>query len=43
LRSPRLKKMLPQKTLLAAESALQTGLAKSYFGPSTVFLVRKPE
>jgi SAM-dependent methyltransferase len=42
LRSPRLKKVLPQKGLLALERAMQGSLAHTYFGPSTVFLVRKP-
>jgi len=41
LRSPRLKKILPQSVMLAAERALQRPLAASYFGPSIFFLVRK--
>lgn len=43
LRSPRLKKVLPHSGLLALERAMQSGLAKTHFGPSTVFLVRKPK
>jgi len=41
LRSPRLKKMLPQKVMLGAEKAMQRPLANTYFGPSVFFLVRK--
>jgi SAM-dependent methyltransferase len=41
LRSPRLKKIIPRGGLLAMESLMQGSLAKTYFGPSTVFLVRK--
>lgn len=43
LRSPRIKKVIPHGGLLALESLMQGTLAKTYFGPSTVFLVRKPE
>lgn len=43
LRSPKLKKMIPQGGMLAIESLMQGSLAKAYFGPSTVFLVRKPK
>lgn len=43
LRSPRIKKVIPHGGLLAIENMLQGPLSKSYFGPSTVFLVRKPE
>ncbi len=43
LRSPRLKKVIPHGGLLAIENLMQSTLAKTYFGPSTVFLVRKPE
>ncbi len=43
LRSPLLKKVIPKRGLLALENIMQSPLAKSYFGPSTVFLVRKPE
>jgi ubiquinone/menaquinone biosynthesis C-methylase UbiE len=41
LRSPVLKKFLPKKVLLGLEKSLQQPLAKSYFGPSTVYLLRK--
>jgi SAM-dependent methyltransferase len=41
LRSPRLKKIIPRGGLLAIESLMQGSFAKTYFGPSTVFLVRK--
>jgi SAM-dependent methyltransferase len=41
LRSPRIKKLVPHGGLLAMESLMQGPLAKTYFGPSTVFLVRK--
>jgi ubiquinone/menaquinone biosynthesis C-methylase UbiE len=41
LRSPRIKKLIPRGGLLALESLMQPSLAKTYFGPSTVFLVRK--
>ncbi|MFZ1323980.1 MAG: class I SAM-dependent methyltransferase [Candidatus Saccharimonadales bacterium] len=43
LRSPRIKKFVPQGGMLAIESLMQGSLAKTYFGPSTVFLVRKPK
>lgn len=43
LRSPRIKKVIPHGGLLAIENLLQSSLANTYFGPSTVFLVRKPE
>lgn len=43
LRSRTLKKVVPHKLLLAAESALQPTLASSFFGPSIFFLVRKTE
>jgi len=43
LRSPKIKKVIPQGGMLAIESLMQSTLAKTYFGPSTVFLVRKPE
>ncbi len=43
LRSPKLKKIIPHGGLLAIENLMQKPLAKSYFGPSTVFLVRKPK
>ncbi len=41
LRSPGLKKLLPAKLMLALENPMQTMLARTYFGPSTFFLVRK--
>ncbi len=41
LRSPGLKKVLPRGGMLALENLMQSTLARSYFGPSTVFLVRK--
>ncbi|MCA9348292.1 class I SAM-dependent methyltransferase [Candidatus Saccharibacteria bacterium] len=43
LRSPRIKKIVPHGGLLAIENLLQGSLANTYFGPSTVFLVKKPE
>ena len=41
LRSPALKKLVPKKLMLAVERALQVPFAKSYFGPSVFFLVKK--
>ena len=41
LRSPGIKKLMPKGAMLATERALQTTLAKTYFGPSVFFLVRK--
>ncbi len=43
LRSPKIKKVVPPGGMLAIESLMQSTLAKTYFGPSTVFLVRKPK
>lgn len=43
LRSPKIKKIVPHGGLIAIESLMQKSLAKAYFGPSTVFLVRKPK
>ena len=40
-RSPRLKKVFPKGALLTAEKAMQVPLARTYFGPSTVYLLRK--
>jgi ubiquinone/menaquinone biosynthesis C-methylase UbiE len=40
-RSPTLKKILPKSTLVKLEKAMQQPLAKTYFGPSTVYLLRK--
>lgn len=42
LRSPKFKKVIPEGGMLAIENLMQSALAKTYFGPSTVFLVRKP-
>lgn len=41
LRSTRLKKLMPQKVMLAIEGILQPRLAHGYFGPSVFFLVKK--
>lgn len=41
LRSPGLKKVLPRALMLAAEQVLQPTLAKTYFGPSVFFLLKK--
>ena len=41
LRSPALKKIAPQAGMLAIEGLMQVPLAKTYFGPSTFFLVQK--
>lgn len=41
LRSPRLKKLLPQRVMVGAERILQVPLAHLYFGPSVFFLVKK--
>lgn len=41
LRSPGLKKVVPQSVMLAAERLMQPTLAKAYFGPSTFLLIRK--
>lgn len=43
LRSPALKEIIPQNGMLAAESIMQVPLAKTYFGPSTFFLVQKAQ
>lgn len=40
-RSPTIKKILPKSALLKLENSLQQPLAKTYFGPSTVYLLRK--
>ncbi len=40
-RSPSLKKVVPKAALLKLEKSLQQPLARSYFGPSTVFLLQK--
>ncbi len=41
LRVPGLKKILPRGVMLTVEKLLQSSLAKTYFGPSTFFLVKK--
>jgi ubiquinone/menaquinone biosynthesis C-methylase UbiE len=41
LRSPGLKKVMPRGLMLAVERVMQPTLAKTYFGPSIFFLVRK--
>jgi SAM-dependent methyltransferase len=41
LRSPGLKKVLPKGVMLSLEKAMQGSLAKTYFGPSTFFLIKK--
>ena len=40
-RSPTLKKILPKNLLVKLEKLAQKPLAKTYFGPSTVYLLRK--
>lgn len=41
LRSPGLKKIMPQSMMISLEKALQEPLSGSHFGPSIFFLVRK--
>lgn len=41
LRSPKLKKLLPNAAMMAAEKAMQKPLSRTYFGPSIFFLVKK--
>lgn len=41
LRSPALKKFVPEGLMLSIEKALQKPLASSYFGPSTFLLIKK--
>lgn len=41
LRSPRLKKIIPRPVMLTLEKIMQPTLAKTYFGPSIFFLIRK--
>jgi SAM-dependent methyltransferase len=43
LRSPRVKKIIPQAVMLTIERILQEPLAGMYFGPSIFFLVRKAQ
>ncbi|WSJ83437.1 class I SAM-dependent methyltransferase [Streptomyces sp. NBC_01304] len=42
LRSARLKRLIPHQTLVRAEGALQSPLARLSFGPSIFFLARRP-
>lgn len=41
LRSPALKKLVPESVMLTLEKAMQKPLAKTYFGPSTFMLIKK--
>lgn len=41
LRSPSLKKVVPQSVMLSVENILQAPLSKTYFGPSIFFLAKK--
>jgi ubiquinone/menaquinone biosynthesis C-methylase UbiE len=41
LRSPGLKKIMPKSVMLAFEGIMQAPLAKTYFGPSVFFLIKK--
>ncbi len=41
LRLPAIKKLVPKSALLTIEKAVQVPLAKTYFGPSTVYLLKK--
>lgn len=43
LRSPALKKLVPESMMLSLEKAMQPTLAKTYFGPSTFLLIRKAQ
>lgn len=43
LRSPGLKKIVPQSFMLSIEKIMQPTLAKTYFGPSIFFLVKKAQ
>lgn len=40
-RSPQLKKVVPKSILLQAEKLTQLPLSRTYFGPSTVYLLKK--
>jgi SAM-dependent methyltransferase len=40
-RSQTLKKYIPKSTLVSLEKAVQKPLARTYFGPSTVYLLKK--
>lgn len=41
LRSPGLKKVVPKPVMLTLERFMQVPLAKTYFGPSTFFVIKK--
>ena len=41
LRSPGLKKLVPRAVMLSVEKIMQPALARTYFGPSVFFLVKK--
>jgi ubiquinone/menaquinone biosynthesis C-methylase UbiE len=41
LRNPKLKKLIPKPLMLSLEKIMQPTLARTYFGPSVFFLVRK--
>jgi ubiquinone/menaquinone biosynthesis C-methylase UbiE len=41
LRSPSLKKVVPRSAMLTVEKFLQPTLARTYFGPSVFFLIKK--
>lgn len=41
LRSPGLKKVVPKRVMLAVEDIMQPTLAKTFFGPSVFFLLKK--
>lgn len=43
LRSPGLKKIIPRGAMLAVEHVLQPVLARTYFGPSVFFLIKKAQ
>ncbi len=43
LRSPALKKIVPRALMLSAEKLMQPTLAKTYFGPSVFFLIKKAQ
>lgn len=43
LRSPGIKKVLPQAVMLSFEKLMQKPLAKSFFGPSTFLVIRKAQ
>ena len=41
LRSPTIKKIVPQAVMLSVERLMQPTLARTYFGPSVFFLIKK--